>query len=164
MLDMRVPCMACGVGYRDVVLQPCGHVVTCTRCSQLVVQQHGPCPLCQTQVANIQPRMKTPEEVEQILNQIQKEQPTFNKNPPTDAELRTFRLEEVFHVSSGRMNGLIHCQHFDADGSGFIDKQELYLFMKRFIYQGLELSEEELLAALDVVDTNKVWCFSRLQC
>lgn len=28
--------------------------------------------------------------------------------------------------------------------------------MKRFIYQGLELSEDELMAALEVVDTNKV--------
>ncbi len=47
-------------------------------------------------------------------------------------------------------------QHFDKDGSGYIDKLELQSFMKKFIYQGLELSEDELLAALEVVDTNKV--------
>lgn len=74
-------------------------------------------------------------------------------------------LQCEFHIWS---TVLLTCfaQHFDSDGSGFIEKNELQSFMKRFIYQGLELSEEELLAALEVVDTNKVrelgWLSNRL--
>lgn len=47
-------------------------------------------------------------------------------------------------------------QHFDSDRSGFIDKHELQSFMKRFIYQGLDLGEDEMNAAIEIVDTNKV--------
>lgn len=40
-----------------------------------------------------------------------------------------------------------------------MDKAELQSFMKKFIYQGMDLSEDEVLAALEVVDTNKVLYF-----
>jgi Ca2+-binding EF-hand superfamily protein len=47
-------------------------------------------------------------------------------------------------------------QHFDTDNSGYIEKEELKAFMKRFIYQGLDLSDEELNGAVDIVDSNHV--------
>ena len=47
-------------------------------------------------------------------------------------------------------------KHYDMDNNGYIDKDELQKFMSKFIYQGLELSDEEVKNALDIVDHDKV--------
>jgi hypothetical protein len=44
----------------------------------------------------------------------------------------------------------------DSDGSGFIDRSELSEFMRKFMNGGLELSEDDLGMAIQMVDSNDV--------
>lgn len=63
----------------------------------------GSCPLCQQKIGGFEKRVKSPDEVDQILRVLRKEQKIAdekikNKAPPSERELRNFKLEEVFHV------------------------------------------------------------------
>lgn len=111
---MRTPCMLCGFGYRDIVLMPCNHNVTCAKCAQFAKL----CPYCTRHVSAFKQRVKTVEEVDQVSvhsnklhsnfikiltalkKESKKEQLQFAKKPVTETEMRKFKLEELFNVKS----------------------------------------------------------------
>ena len=55
--------MLCRVGYRDIVLIPCMHDVTCSKCSTKLIN----CPLCKTALRDVKTKVKTAEEADRIL-------------------------------------------------------------------------------------------------
>lgn len=134
--------MQCKASLRDTIVLPCNHNTICGKCGPTTSK----CPLCNAEVKSFKQRVQSHEEAEQMLASMAKNEPKATRVQPaqmTEAQLRRFRLEEVF-------------MHFDEDNSGTIDKMELKAFMKKFIYQGLDLSDEELNGAVDIVDVNKV--------
>lgn len=118
-VDIQVPCMFCKVAYRDVVILPCNHEVTCQKCSQRLNQ----CPYCRTPLREIKSRLKNAEDAEKFFTLVNKDAPTNGKEPtvthnanqttttkiaPPSKEIKTSqfseedhrkaKLEEVFHV------------------------------------------------------------------
>ncbi|PRP78824.1 hypothetical protein PROFUN_00997 [Planoprotostelium fungivorum] len=141
-LDARISCMQCGLSYRDTIVYPCGHPSICNSCIANTVV----CPLCKAEITETKKRTHSPAEVEILLallnkKHLQDQALLAAMKPPTEEEMRRFKLEEVF-------------SHFDKDDSGYIEKEELRSFMRVFIYRGLEIGEQELAAGLEIVDSN----------
>ena len=48
--DDELMCVVCMERERTVFLQPCGHVILCSRCCDEVLAKSSLCPICRTQV------------------------------------------------------------------------------------------------------------------
>jgi len=103
-LEERVKCFTCKIRVRNASLVPCGHRPTCSEC----VQKHKKCQVCAADIENYVIDMVV------STTMTQEEEDLLLVRPPTDIEIRTSKIEQVFYLQdradacSVRTDDLLH--------------------------------------------------------
>jgi len=127
-LETKVKCFSCKWRLRDAVLLPCKHRPTCATCAP----KYSNCPVCSEPVTSIQadpvPGQMSPEE-----------QDAYLKRAPTDIEIRTSKVEQVFYL-------------FDRMDLSMVPRSELARFFVEFYAAtGTKISEYDLDSMMKLV-------------